>query len=69
MEGMMASTANEKLAECERELKQRHWVYPKLIRAGKLRPETASRQIQIMNEIAEDYRRKVNAGPLFENQD
>lgn len=65
----MAFTANDKLNECERELKQRHWVYPKLIRAGKLRSETASKQIKIMTEIAEDYRRKVNAGPLFENQD
>lgn len=59
----MAFTANEKLNECERELKQRHWVYPRLIRSGKLRPEAAQRQIQIMTEIAEEYRRKANAGP------
>ena len=58
-------TLEEKLKEVEREIGQRHRVYPKLIGRGKLRAETAQRQIAIMSAIAEDLRDKIKEGPLF----
>ena len=58
-------TNDEKLAEVEREIKQRQRVYPRLIAAGKLRQATADKQMEIMCDIARDYRNKAKEGPLF----
>jgi hypothetical protein len=65
----MNFTNAEKLAEIEREIKQRHRVYAHLIRTGKLRPSTAERQMLIMSAIRDDYAAKVAEGPLFERLD
>lgn len=58
-------TTEDKLKEVERELRQRDRVYPRLIRSGKLKPDTAARQIRVMRAVADDYRDKVKEGPLF----
>lgn len=58
----------EKLAEVEREIKQRQRVYPRLIAQDKLRKATADKQMEIMCAIAVDYRNKVKEGPLFEDR-
>ena len=57
----MTFTAKEKLAEIRRELGQRHFVYPKLIGAGKLTQQTADRQVAIMSQIRDDYLKIVEA--------
>lgn len=56
---MSAFSASDK-AECaEREVKQRQRVYARLVQDGKMSPGTARRQIALMQEIADDYRRQV----------
>jgi hypothetical protein len=46
------------LAECaEREVKQRRRVYPNLVASGRMTQEFADQQIQMMEAIAQDYRR------------
>lgn len=57
----------DKLAEVEREIKQRQRVYPRLVSQGKLRQATADKQMEIMCAIAVDYRNKIKEGPLFEH--
>lgn len=57
-------------AECaEREVKQRKYVYPRRIEAGKMTQALADRQTAIMEEIATEYRAKADAedrkGRLF----
>lgn len=60
-------TAREKLAEIEREIAWRHRVYARAIKAGRMPAKDAQRRIQIMNAIAEDYRRAITAAPdLFQ---
>ena len=58
----------DKLHEVEREIGQRHRVYKRLVEQGKLRKETADKQIEIMVAVANDYRAKVKEGPLFEDR-
>lgn len=58
----------DKLAEVEREIKQRQRVYPRLVAKGTLRQATADKQLEIMCDIARDYRNKVKEGPLFETR-
>lgn len=53
-------TAKEKLAEIERELKYRAFVYQRRIDDGKMTRETADKQIAIMRAIRDDYRNIVN---------
>lgn len=62
---MSTFTNEEKLKEIERELTQRHRVYAWMVRKGKMKQETATRQIQIMTAIKADYADKVKEGPLF----
>ncbi|MGY3588039.1 hypothetical protein [Bradyrhizobium sp. USDA 4350] len=61
----MRFSVDEKLKEIDRELMQRHRVYRRLIERGKLKRDTAARQIAIMTDIANDYREKIKDGPLF----
>lgn len=61
-------TLEEKLKEVEREIAQRHRVYPRLIARGTLTKERAAQQIRIMSAVAEDYRNKAKEGPLFAGQ-
>lgn len=58
----------EKLAEVEREIAQRKRVYARLVAQGKLRQATADKQMEIMCDIARDYRNKAKEGPLFETR-
>lgn len=59
-------TREEKLKEIEREISQRQWVYRGLVARGKLKQATADRQIAIMSAVANDYRKKIAEGPLFQ---
>ena len=52
----MKYSAYEKQREAERELTMRKRVYGDKIDAGALDPKTAQRRIDIMQEIAEEYR-------------
>jgi hypothetical protein len=61
----MRFSVEEKLKELDRELMQRHRVYKRLIASGKMTRDTASRQIAILTDIANEYREKVKEGPLF----
>lgn len=61
----MLFTIDEKLKELDREIMQRHRVYKRLVAGGKMHRDTASRQIAILNEIANEYRDKAKEGPLF----
>lgn len=51
----MTFTDAEKLAEIKREIRMRNSVYPKLIKSRMLSVENASRQIAILEEIAQNY--------------
>lgn len=53
--------AAQKLAEVERELGVREHVYPRWVRAGTLDRGVAQRRMNILREIAEDYRAQVEA--------
>jgi hypothetical protein len=48
-------TREEKRREAEREVALRQNVYVRLVASGKLKPEKAERQINIMRAIALDY--------------
>ena len=61
----MISTAAEKLAEVKREIRERQWVYPKQVEAGKLSQALADRRIAIMEAIADDYREQVQKEQLL----
>lgn len=58
-------TDADKLKEIEREVMQRHRVYPRMIAAGKLKKETAQRQMQLLDAVRRDYVEKIRTGPLF----
>ena len=49
-------TASDKLTCVEREVKMRRQVYQRRVTNGVMRQETADREIEIMEAIAEDYR-------------
>lgn len=58
----MAEITNKDKAECaEREVKQRRYVYPRLVGGGKMTPEFAHRQIEIMEAIRDDYLKLADA--------
>lgn len=54
----MPFTPEEKRKSVEREIAYRRYVYSRRVEAGKMRRETADREIAIFEEIAEDYRRQ-----------
>lgn len=58
-------STEDKLRECNRELDQRHRVYAWMVRKGKMKQDTATRQIQLMIAIRDDYAAKAAEGPLF----
>jgi signal recognition particle subunit SEC65 len=62
---MVAYTIEDKIKELDREIMQRHRVYPRLIAKGTIKRETAQRQLAIMQAIAAEYRDKSKDGPLF----
>jgi hypothetical protein len=53
-----------KLKSLERELKLRRRNYPRWVKEKKMVPTVAEREIQIFEEIANDYRGKIS-GNLF----
>ena len=52
-------TAREKWKAVERELALRRNVYPRQISTGKLTMREARRELELMVEIAEDYRKQA----------
>ena len=44
------------ISECEREIKQREFVYPKLVASGRLTKLRADRQVEVMRAIIEKLR-------------
>lgn len=63
---MQKFTLEEKLKEVEREIGQRHRVYPRLVSRGTIRQAVADKQLAIMIAVRDDYRNKIAEGPLFQ---
>lgn len=61
----MRFSVDEKLKEIDRELMQRHRVYRRLIERGRMKQDTAARQIAILTDILNDYKAQSKEGPLF----
>lgn len=53
----MAFTNTEKREAADREVKQRERVYPRFVENRKMTQDFADRQIALMREIADDYRK------------
>jgi len=53
-------TPKEKMQEAQREVAMRRRVYPGRVESGKLDPQVAARQIEIMIEISEEYKAKAD---------
>lgn len=52
--------SDEEKRDCaRREEKYRRRVYPRLVAFGSMSQEKADREIELMNEIADDYRAKT----------
>lgn len=51
----MIYSNTEKLQCIRRELKQRRYVYPKRVAAGKMSPQLMNEQISLMEAIEADY--------------
>lgn len=64
---MSKFTDLQKLRCLERELKMRRKVYPRWVRDGKMQPEAADYEIQVMAEIMAEYSAKVD--PKLEQRD
>ncbi|MQW01378.1 hypothetical protein GHK46_29920 [Sinorhizobium medicae] len=52
-------TLQEKAACAARALKERRFVYPRLVREERMAKEVAERETAIMEAIVEDYRRQM----------
>ena len=50
-------TFREKLACVERELAMRRNVYPKWVKSGRMKADSAEHQIRAMEAVVEDYRK------------
>jgi hypothetical protein len=61
----MTHSALEKLQCAERELRYRLRVYRRRVEAGYMSQQHMDREIVLMEEIAADYRREVDAGKLL----
>ena len=48
-------TVDDKRACLERELRLRRRVYPRFVKAGRMTPEQAAREIALMQAILADY--------------
>ncbi|RVJ02418.1 hypothetical protein CN193_14220 [Sinorhizobium meliloti] len=54
--------SNRDKANCAaREVRNRKWVYARLVAEGRMKGDRADREIEIMAAIAEDYRRMAEA--------
>ena len=58
-----------KLRCVARELALRIRVYPKLVANGKMKQETADREIELMQAIVKDYQQLVEQEKLCEQQE
>lgn len=61
----MSWSAQEKLAEIEREIAMRRRVYPRDVQADRMTQAQADRRLAIMEAVAHDYRRPPAVGDLF----
>jgi hypothetical protein len=52
----MTITNTEKRQCAEREVKQRKYVYPRLVQNERMTQQKANREVEIMEAIAADYR-------------
>lgn len=58
---------NREKANCAtREVRNRKWVYSRLVAEGRMTGDRADREIEIMEAIAEDYRRLADAEEIQE---
>ena len=57
-------TAEDKARCAEREIGQRERVYPRLVAQGRLTPERARIEIDLMREIAYEYRMAAQKNQL-----
>lgn len=64
----MSWSAQDKLAELEREIAMRKRVYPREVQADRMTQDQADRRLSIMEAIAQDYRRPPAVGDLFEKE-
>lgn len=56
MRQLFPPSTEEMIGECEREIRQRENVYPRLIAQGRLTKPRAERQIEVMRAIIERLR-------------
>lgn len=56
MSQLFPPSVEDMISEIERELKQREFVYPRLIATGRLTKTRADRQIEVMRAIIEKLR-------------
>jgi hypothetical protein len=54
---MVIHTVEQKLRALEREIRLRERVYPNRIETKRMSPEKAAYELEIMRQIAEDYRK------------
>ncbi|WP_176422184.1 hypothetical protein [Bradyrhizobium sp. 2S1] len=55
----MTVSAADKMQCAERELKYRRRIYVRLVERGKITQALADRELELMDAIAEDYRKQV----------
>lgn len=61
-EALVTEFTNQEKAMCaEREVQQREWVYPRRVADGKMKQAKADRELDLMREIAAEYRAKADA--------
>jgi len=54
-------SAKQKHAEALRELAQRRRVYSRMVAEGRMKGKDADLRLQVMSEIADDYREQAEA--------
>jgi hypothetical protein len=58
-------TAFEKMKCADDEVKMRRWVYPRYVADRRMSDADAKRQIALMQEIAEDYKKQAEQERLL----
>lgn len=58
MSQLFPITREEKIACIKREIEMRHKVYPRWIANGKMSMDKAGREIEVMQDILEDYEKR-----------
>lgn len=58
---MRTYSARDLCRECEREIAQRRRVYLRLVEQGKMKEDTANRQIEMMVQIRNRFEREAEA--------